>query len=450
MEPVLNNVVTEFSPTVLESPVAAEPPSRAPSKPPPWRTNVYIAIAVAIILSLAAWKLTERRDRSSLVRELARETVTIEHRDFVHICRLTGTVEAEDSLAVVAPQIAGAQLGSLTITKLAPAGRYVKRGDLLVQFDPLGEKRTFLEQEAEYQDIMSQIAEKKADGEIARARDETELKGAENDVKRAQLEMVSSELLSRMDAERVRESLEEAKANLKQLGKTFDLKRLAARADVRTLEIKRDSARENMLHAQHNEKLMTIRSPMNGVVVLNTIWKQGKMGEVQEGDEVQPGVVFMQVVNPSVMQVRVQVNQADLPHLQIGQPAQVRLDAYPGLVFSGELKQLAPIGTKRGSSEKVRTFTALFSIQGSDARLTPDLSAAVDVQLEMLTQALVAPREAVEIENGSAYVMVREPSGAKRTSVTIGPINDNEVVIRSGIQAGVEVLSNKDAGSGEY
>ena len=114
---------------------------------------------------------------------------------------------------------------------------------------------------------------------------------------------------------------------------TFDLKRKAAQAAIRILEIQRDRTQQTMLHAQANADLMQIHSPLDGVVVLNTIWKQGTMGEVQEGDQVRAGVPFMQVVNPSAMQVRVLANQQDFPSLQIGQTAKVRLDAYPELVF---------------------------------------------------------------------------------------------------------------------
>ncbi len=92
---------------------------------------------------------------------------------------------------------------------------------------------------------------------------------------------------------------------------------------------------------------MQIHSPLDGVVVLNTIWKQGTMGEVQDGDQVQPGVPFMQVVDPAVMQVRVLANQEDFSALQIGQSAKVRLDAYPDMAFPAKLDQMAPIGAGR-------------------------------------------------------------------------------------------------------
>jgi len=84
-------------------------------------------------------------------------------------------------------------------------------------------------------------------------------------------------------------------------------------------------------------------------------------------------------VNPSNMQVRALVNQEDLPALQVGLRATVRLDAYPEMVFTSELEQIAPIGRSGDFSSKVRTFAVVFSIQGNDPKLMPDLSAAVDV-----------------------------------------------------------------------
>ena len=105
------------------------------------------------------------------------------------------------------------------------------------------------------------------------------------------------------------------------------------------------------------------------------------MGEVQEGDQVEPGVSFMQVVDPSAMQVRVLANQVDFLSLQVGQTASVKLDAYPELVFRAKLEQLALMGRSGGFSDKLRTFAVIFSIRGDDPRLMPDLSAAVDVDV---------------------------------------------------------------------
>jgi multidrug efflux pump subunit AcrA (membrane-fusion protein) len=287
--------------------------------------------------------------------------------------RVTGTTEAVRMSTIVAPMLEGQQFGALTITKLVASGTHVRKGDLLV------DKRD------EYQKLASQAIEEQAKDDAARAKDETEIQKAESDLSKAQLEMQKSELLSRIDAEKAQQTLDEAKATLQQLRATFDLKRKSAHSAVRLLEIQRDRAQQVMLHARANTQLMEIKSPIDGVVVLNTIWKQSKMGQVQEGDQVRAGITFMQVVDPSSMQVRALVNQEDFPALRFGDTAQIHLDAYPELGFHGRLVEMAPIARNGDFSDKIRSFSVVFSIGGTDPKLMPDLSAAVDVNLS--TQA---------------------------------------------------------------
>ena len=297
------------------------------------------------------------------------------------ILRLKGTTEAVQARAILAPLLAGQQVGTLTIIHLVPAGSRVKQGDLLVEFDRQAQMRDFIDKQADYSKLVDQVAEEQAKENAARAKDETELKAAEDNLRKTELEIQKAEIVSRIDAEKNQENLDEAKATYDQLRETFDLKRKAAQAAIRILEIQRDRTQQTMMHAQANADLMQIHSPIDGVVVLNTIWKQGTMGEVQEGDQVRPGVPFMQVVNPAFMQVRVLANQQDFPRLQVGQGAKVRLDAYPEMVFSAKLDQIAPIGTGGDFSNKLRTFVVIVSIAGNDPKLMPDLSAAVDVDV---------------------------------------------------------------------
>ncbi|HEX3818770.1 MAG TPA: HlyD family efflux transporter periplasmic adaptor subunit [Candidatus Sulfotelmatobacter sp.] len=293
--------------------------------------------------------------------------------------RLKGTTEAVQSRSILAPLLSGQQVHTLTIIHLLPAGARVKQGDLLVEFDRQDQLRDFIDKKAEYEKLMDQVAEEQAKEVAARAKDDTELKTAEDNLRKSELEVQKDEIVSRIDAEKNQENLDEAKATYDQLRETYNLKRNAAEAAIRILEIQRDRTQQTMLHAQANADLMQIHSPLDGVVVLNTIWKQGTMGEVQEGDQVRAGVPFMQVVNPATMQVRVMANQQDFPVLQVGQTAKVRLDAYPEMVFSGKVDQVSPIGEGSDFSSKIRNFAIVVAIQGNDPRLMPDLSAAVDV-----------------------------------------------------------------------
>lgn len=349
-------------------------PFRSPEQGPRPKLWLWILLAVAVvILGVAGFVLI--RGKRSATPSQSHSLLTAPGQ----VLRLKGTTEAVQSRAILAPLLSGQQVGTLTIVHLTPAGTRVKQGDLLVEFDRQAQMRDFVDKQAEYAKLVDQVSEEQAKEAAARAKDESELKAAEDSLLKAQLEIQKAEIVSRIDAEKNQETLEESKATYDQLKETFDLKRKAAQAAIRILEIQRDRTQQTMMHAQANADLMQIHSPLDGVVVLNTIWKEGVMGEVQEGDQVRPGVPFMQVVNPSAMQVRVLANQQDFPRLQIGQAAKVRLDAYPEMVFPARIEQLAPIGERGSFSDKVRVFAVIVSIQGADPKLMPDLSAAVDV-----------------------------------------------------------------------
>lgn len=339
-----------------------------------WRWVLAITAVLLLIFAgtLLTWRVRTVRLRSSRLDHSVAAAGSSE-------VRLTGKTQAVLARAILAPVLSGQQVGTLTIIKLIRSGSRVKKGDLLVEFDRQAQLRDFIDKKAQSDDQNGKVLEAQAAEAAAKAKDETDIEQAQSALGKAELEMQKIELLSRIDAEKAREDLDEAKATLAQLKDTYDLKRKAAQASIRVLEIQRDRTRETMLHAQTNAALMEIHSPIDGIVVLNTIWKQGTMGEVQEGDQIRPGVPFMQVVDPSAMQVHVMVNQEDLMALRVGQPARIHLDAYPDLVFEGKLESIDPMGRPGDFSSKVRNYSSTFSIQGTDPRLMPDLSAAVDV-----------------------------------------------------------------------
>lgn len=293
--------------------------------------------------------------------------------------RISGTVEAVKSVTIVTPRLTGPGTNSLVITKLAPAGSRVRAGEVLVQFDPQAQVQAALDRRAEYLDFTEQIRRKTAEQAAALAKDQTELEQAKNDVERARLDVTKNDLLPKIEAEKNNLALEQANAKLAALQKTYNLKRKAATAEIRILEIQRDRARSAMEHAEDNAKRMTILAPFDGLVVTKQVWKGGTMGDVQEGEEVRSGLPIVDVVDPTRMQVRARVNQADITFVRIGQKARVSLDAYPDLAFEGRVEQLSPLALLSTLTPKVRSFVAIVSIQGSHPSLMPDLSAAIDL-----------------------------------------------------------------------
>lgn len=366
--------------------------------------------------------------------------VTVKPRDFVRRVRLTGLTEATRSYVVTTPLLAGQTRGSMVLTKLAPAGTAVKTGDLLVQFDSQEQDKAALDKRAEYEDLVQQITQKRAEQDAARVKDESELAQARNSVKNYELETLKNEMLSRVLAEKNNQDLAEARSKVAALDEGFTLKRTAAAAELRILEIRRDRAKAAMDHAVANSKGMTVASPIDGLVVPKITWRGNGPADIQEGDEMRPGQPVLQVVNQASMQVRARVNQADVSLVRSGLPVVVRLDAYPDLQMTGRLAQLAPIGVPGSFSNRVRAFSAVVTIDGSNTRLLPDLTAAIDVELERIKNALVVPWSAVARTGDKASVRLREGNSVVTRAVTLGPSDEVDVVVTSGLTSGQVVI----------
>jgi HlyD family secretion protein len=369
-------------------------------------------------------------------------TVTIARRDFVRAVRLSGTVEAVESTTVAAPRLAGPNSNSLIITRLVPAGSTVKAGDLIVEFDRQEQIKNALDRRAELQDLEQQIAKRDAQERAARAHDDSEISLAESAIGRAQLEMVKNEMLPKINAEKNKQALEQAEATLEQLKATYDLKRRAAEADVRILQIRRDRAANAERQAAGNADRMAIHAPIGGMAVVKTIWKGNNMADVQEGEEVRAGVPVVDIVNPNAMRVRARVNQADVNELQVGQAVRIGLDAYPALFFDGRVAQISPLGVTSTLSQKVRTFVVLIDVNGSHPNLMPDLSASLDVTLARVPRAIVVPRDALRKDGDRTFVRVQRGSGFEDRAVTISALNAHEAMLGSGLDEGAVIARN--------
>ena len=358
-----------------------------------------LALIVMAALGGVAATVFSARDPQSDGNSGRREgTYRVAARDFVRSIRLSGTVEAVQSTTVAAPRLSGPSSSSLVITRLIQGGTTVRPGDLLVEFDRQTQITNALDRRAELNDLEQQILKRRAEEAAARARDDSELKQAGSGVARAELEMAKNEMIPKIEAEKNTQALEQAKARLQQLKKTYDLKRKAAQADLRILEIRRDKAANAMAMAEKNASRMEVRSPIDGLAVIRTMWKTNGMAEILEGEEVRAGVPVVDIVNPSKMRVRVRVNQADINDLRVGQPVRVGLDAYPELSFGGRISQISPLAVTSTLSPKVRYFVMLAEIDGSHEKLMPDLTASLDVELVRSPGALVGPRDGIAFD----------------------------------------------------
>src|ERR1700675_2032066 len=174
------------------------------------KTLLLRIASVLLLVAIPFLFLHFRQGRSSADR--AEPVVRVERKSLSETLRLNGTTQASRSFVVLAPRLEGAQVGSMVITKLAPAGTHVSKEDLLVEFDPQAQTKDYLDKKSTYDNLVSQVAQRQSDEEIARAKDDTAMKQAEDELKRAQLELQRNKVVSRIDAEKNREPVDEGQA----------------------------------------------------------------------------------------------------------------------------------------------------------------------------------------------------------------------------------------------
>jgi HlyD family secretion protein len=400
------------------------------------------AAAIAAIAGIGAFERMQARAPEQAGAQ-ASASVVVTRQEFIRSVRLNGTVEAVEATSIAAPRLSGQNNNSLVIMRLIKAGTTVKPGDPLIEFDRQEQLRNALDRRAELTDFEQQIKKRQADEAAAKATDDSTLMQATSTLERARLELVKNDMLPKIQAEKNTLAFEEAEAKLKQLQETYELKRRAATADIKILEIRRDRSETNMKQAEANAERMLIVSPLPGVAVVRTTFKNGgNMVEFMEGDEVRPGQPVVEVVNPAVMRVRARVNQADMNDLRVGQHVQVGLDAYPDLAFNGSVDQISPIGQQSTLSPKVRSFIVLVLVKEAHPNLMPDLTASLDVQLERTPGVIVVPRDAVVMEGETAFVRVQRGGRFQRQDVTIGAMNTHQVIVTGGLQEGATVARN--------
>ena len=203
---------------------------------------------------------------------------------------------------------------------------------------------------------------------------------------------------------------------------------------------------------------MHLRTPVSGLVVVETMFQRDGFSQASAGDTVNPGSTFLRIVDLANMAVYADINQVDAQLVEIGSPTKIHLDAYPGAVFEGRVAAIGAVasagqsagggggrggrgGSRGGSSGQwVRQVPIRIEVLSQDERIKPDLSASADILLASEEQALVVPRSALGQIDGKDAVWVQTGGKFEVREVRVGQLSDTEVTISSGLRAG-EVIA---------
>jgi multidrug efflux pump subunit AcrA (membrane-fusion protein) len=337
----------------------------------------------------------------------------------------------------------------MVLLKLAPAGSRVKKGDIVAEFDRESQQRRLDDYRASFIQTEASMKKMKADMSVARDAMNQRILVAKATLDKARLDMKTVEVRSAIEAEQFRLALEEAEAAYKQISMEIKLFDESERARYRISEIERDQSRIELRRAEMNVERMILRAPIDGIVVMQTTYRGGEFGQVQEGDQVGPGQTFMQIVDPDSMIINAGVNQVDGEAVQIGMKAKVRLDAYPELELPAHVVGIAAMAKNMGYARAsfAREIPIRLKLDQLDPRVIPDLTGSAEIVLATERAAAVAPLASVFQEGGAPFVFLRRSGGWMRQEVEMGPASHTHAVIRSGLQKGDVVAAEKPATS---
>lgn len=346
-----------------------------------------------------------------------------------------GEVQATSGEVVTSPRIGG----RLKIIHLWPEGARVAVGDLLIQFDPAEFEKEMLDEEGNLERAQADYDRTKTEREQRLSELKNQLQQVQLQFDLAKLNLERSQFSPQLDQERAKIELERAERTLTDAQGNITAQEVVNRVDLNrsALEVARAQERYDRAKDAHDQTRIFAARP--GIVVYRKIWKPGTDGEskVMVGDNVWGGQALLDIPDLSTMQVRCLVGEMDIKLMQVGQPASIRLDAFPGPVFQGQVAQLAPMATPQPGAPDIQVFELVISIQEQDERLKPGMSAQVEIVLQTLPEVLSVPLQAVfEQADGSRLVYCLRKGQFVPVPVELGQRNATAVEIRSGLQEG--------------
>ncbi len=332
---------------------------------------------------------------------------------------------------------------ALVLQTTVKPGSMVKKGDMVAEFD----RQSMLNRLDDYRSSVAQteasFKKTKAELDVSRKAHDQTILTARGDLEKARLDLKTIPVVSAIDAERLKLALEESEARHKQLLTEVRFVETSQKAQLRDSELELQQSRVELRRSEANAERMVVRAPIDGLTVMQSMIRGSEFDQIKEGDQLYPGMPFMQIVDPSSMVINATLNQVDVEKLRLGQKARVRFDAFPGLELPAVIHSIGTVTrASRYRPDYVKELPVSLKLTKMDPRVIPDLSVSADVILESEQNTAVVPLAAVFAgEGGSSTpaVYVRQPTGWQRRPVVLGAASNTEIAVRSGLRAGEEV-----------
>ena len=146
--------------------------------------------------------------------------------------------------------------------------------------------------------------------------------------------------------------------------------------------------------AQASLDTVSITAPFDGVITAV---------DVLEGDLVFPNTVAFRMDDLEQLRVDVRVSEVDISQIQVGQEVILVFDAIQEKEYQGEVVEVSPVGAQQ---QGLVTFRVSIQVTDADEEVKPGLTAAVQIIVQQIEDALLIPNRAVRWVRGQQVVYV--------------------------------------------
>lgn len=429
----------QTSPGPQSVPPAPAPEPRGKSRLPLYLGLIGLGIGILVFMQ---WQKAQAQRRATPAVPVTR-TEKVAVGALEQRVRVTGVTTAINYARIEVPRLRGGDRG-MNILKMAPAGSFVKKGDLVLEFDAQSITDRIDDDLATLRDRENDIKKLKVQQALDMENLQQTLRVAKSELDKARLDAQASEIRTDVDRELLKLSVEEYDARYKELLADLKQKEASQKAEMRIAELTLQMQQIRVDRSTKDLERLKILAPMGGMIVMETINRPGgDTQQIQAGDSVNPGQPVLRIVDTSSMQIEGTINQAESSLLRIGQSAKIGLDAYPDAGYQGKVHSIGALAT-RGARDQyyIRNIPIRVGVANPDNRMIPDLSASADVVLGKAENVVLAPASAIEREGESAFVYVKGQKGFEKRLVSMGLNNGATVAVLDGLRPGEEVRVN--------
>jgi len=352
-------------------------------------------IALLVLLVAAAVAAANLYFRRSDAVEVTAETVRT--RDLRAVVTASGTIQASRFV-----NISAVQMGR--VTRLAvEEGDRVKKGQFLLQIDPNTLRGTVQRSEAAVEAARSALQQAKVNVEAARANLELA-----RDEARRQRELWEQGLTTRQQLDRAESELKVRETELRAREAEVASREQMIRQELAQLDTNR-----------YNLDQVTLVAPFDGIVTRRNI-EEGE--NVVVGTMNNPGTQLLTIADMSVIEAEVEVDETEIPSVQLGQPATITIDALPNRTFTGKVTEIgnSPIqvaGQTAQAGQQATNFKVTITIDGEIPEARPGFTCSAEITTATRQNVTAVPIQAMavrELVYDAEGNIVRQPRDERR------------------------------------